>query len=174
MCFPCVSTHSHPKVAASFALYFSLSAIEFQHTATRRWLRTVVSGNSFDKSCFNTQPPEGGCALTNTSAMNTLWFQHTATRRWLLVIMSLPCDCPFSFNTQPPEGGCIPKNLNTSLVLWFQHTATRRWLRTMTASGAESVKFQHTATRRWLLIWRSIGSPRYNSFNTQPPEGGCQ
>ena len=33
--------------------------------------------------------------------------------------------------------------------------------------------FQHTATRRWLLNAISTFIYVFNSFNTQPPEGGC-
>ena len=76
----------------------------------------------------------------------------------------------------------------------FQHTATRRWLpqqgdaiRNITGVSTHShpkvaaispsqysglLRFQHTATRRWLhgVLGLMINM---NSFNTQPPEGGC-
>ena len=54
----------------------------FQHTATRRWLLKTRKGR-FASCGFNTQPPEGGCKRP----------------RWLI-------DSWRSFNTQPPEGGC--------------------------------------------------------------------
>ena len=101
-----VSTHSHPKVAAIPIFRLSHLHSSFQHTATRRWLRT-------NKKMHNV----------------LLMFQHTATRRWLQPVKynidgepsvsthSHPkvaavrfridimyCTC---FNTQPPEGGCI-------------------------------------------------------------------
>ena len=59
--FSQVSTHSHPKVAA-YQDRKLLRLIQFQHTATRRWLliRYPVRGIG-------------------------LMFQHTATRRWLLL-----------------------------------------------------------------------------------------
>ena len=100
-------------------------------------------------TCFNTQPPEGGCIKPI--------FNH------LLLI---------SFNTQPPEGGCNKESkmefnsyqvsthshpkvaaraLNPfSSSIWFQHTATRRWLPPVFFCHKRYVKFQHTATRRWL------------------------
>ena len=86
-----VSTHSHPKVAAVKVLDL-MTLTEFQHTATRRWLRfnldvyrrqgdvsthshPKVAANA-DKAAwkssyrFNTQPPEGGCIGTRpTSAV---------------------------------------------------------------------------------------------------------
>ena len=55
---------------------------------------------------FNTQPPEGGCHMTNVVSIRSFMFQHTATRRRL---PDLPVKKPFGkngFNTQPPEGGC--------------------------------------------------------------------
>ena len=122
-----VSTHSHPKVAAF---------LSFTHGSSR--------------TCFNTQPPEGGC-------MDLL---RAASR----------CG---GFNTQPPEGGCRsgrhargerndvsthshPK-VAAQIILsckWltgvFQHTATRRWLHPNNNAEVGFSVFQHTATRRWL------------------------
>ena len=56
-------------------------------------------------SSFNTQPPEGGCELS----------QYSPQKR-------------SSFNTQPPEGGCIKIRLSDSQLAKFQHTAARRRL----------------------------------------------
>ena len=55
----CVSTHSHPKVAAGTIIQFASNAL-FQHTATRRWLQPSAETTDILMS-FNTQPPEGGC-----------------------------------------------------------------------------------------------------------------
>ena len=55
--------------------------ILFQHTAARRRLGPVATRRS-SKSCFNTQPPEGG---------------------WPTV--KIGDRLPHCFNTQPPEGG---------------------------------------------------------------------
>ena len=57
-----VSTHSHPKVAASGSA-FSRPNSTFQHTATRRWLQRRPP-DFRTRLRFNTQPPEGGCAGT--------------------------------------------------------------------------------------------------------------
>ena len=99
-----------------------------------------------------------------------------------------------SFNTQPPEGGCdftifslsrcnvsthshpkVAANTNTKIkysILMFQHTATRRWLQSNALTPDYIGEFQHTATRRWLQC-AIILSKEQASFNTQPPEGGC-
>ena len=112
--------------------------MKFQHTATRRWLRKffrllttiyLVSTHSHPKvaaqanqcgqtviSCFNTQPPEGGCEyIVSGFSFNS------------------------GFNTQPPEGGCAPVLHFIFLLLKFQHTATRRWLLSVTRYGILSI-----------------------------------
>ena len=58
--------------------------LRFQHTATRRWLLRCRRCACACRTCFNTQPPEGGCGGV-----------HPLHSR-------LSC-----FNTQPPEGGCF-------------------------------------------------------------------
>ena len=61
-----------------------------------------------DRRGFNTQPPEGGCKLSQN-------------------IVNEVID---SFNTQPPEGGCPFTRSVNDFASRFQHTATRRWLHT--------------------------------------------
>ena len=54
-----VSTHSRPKAAALAGLACVIPT-QFQHTAARRRLHRRLNA-SRRVSCFNTQPPEGGC-----------------------------------------------------------------------------------------------------------------
>ena len=120
-------------------------------------------------------------------------FQHTAARRRLIY----PCyhrTGKRRFNTQPPEGGCfcsmvtgtvdavsthsrpkaaVKQQKSLDAEYKFQHTAARRRLVGMALLSVYVVMFQHTAARRRLkgnsfccIVWKS--------FNTQPPEGGCQ
>ena len=121
--------------------------------------------------CFNTQPPEGGCACPALKA-----------GAWM------------GFNTQPPEGGCPSSTAAPAGHCGFQHTAARRRLPTglidristvdvsthsrpkaaawFRAALRSPLAFQHTAARRRLP--RSRQSPFAKPcFNTQPPEGGC-
>ena len=129
---------------------FVASLTGFQHTATRRWLHCSTKWFHYAAK-----------------------FQHTATRRWLL-------KQKYSIRKQNKK---------------FQHTATRRWLRALLTSLSDVLTFQHTATRRWLRLLTepmltscdvsthshpkvaAFGipflHPKGNSFNTQPPEGGC-
>ena len=121
----CVSTHSHPKVAAF-----------------------GIGRGAIEKAGFNTQPPEGGCisdsggsssdsvsthshpkvaALLAAISADGVEFQHTATRRWLRCSYCISYRTS-GFNTQPPEGGCMAASLRMMAIRMFQHTATRRWL----------------------------------------------
>ena len=80
---------------------------------------------------------------------------------------------PSSFNTQPPEGGCVNFSKTRTTFLTFQHTATRRRLLVFLRAWIHALPFQHTAARRRLHHqYGLIGT--VNSFNTQPPEGGCK
>ena len=102
-----VSTHSHPKVAAEFCA-FLVRLNKFVSTHSHPKVAAVSRQNSLrQRSCFNTQPPEGGCPHAALLFPETYRFQHTATRRWL----------PLSLPTRAAKSG-------------FQHTATRRWLHT--------------------------------------------
>ena len=77
-------------------------------------------------------------------------FQHTAARRRLLVQI-----------------------LISQFRIWFQHTAARRRLLGVSNSDGQKLLFQHTAARRRLHSIRFKLLLSSLSFNTQPPEGGC-
>ena len=122
-----VSTHSHPKVAATSSSTQFSTLEQFQHTATRRWLletKTVtftvgaVSTHSHPKvaandrrhcgkapRCFNTQPPEGGCAIDVDELILLISFNTQPPEGGCLFI-GFKAFSHASFNTQPPEGGC--------------------------------------------------------------------
>ena len=143
----------------------------FQHTAARRRLPLSSLSVSATCACFNTQPPEGGCAVPTLISQLLREFQHTAARRRLQLANKSAHECvPFqhtaarrrllqsrtkvgkngSFNTQPPEGGCVSglklqmpgKRFNTQPPEGGCHALS---VRPLTPQG----------------------------FNTQPPEGGC-
>ena len=119
----------------------------FQHTAARRRLAceilfrrhgAFVSTHSRPKAaeltmlrvasrtCFNTQPPEGGCTV---------------------ILFSFSCGkC---FNTQPPEGGWSMVGVS-GIEKLFQHTAARRRLFFWSKEWRSYTQFQHTAARRRL------------------------
>ena len=146
------------------------SCLSFQHTAARRRLLdlnlesslVVVSTHSRPKaaacpslednpvlSCFNTQPPEGGCAPPPPEKTPKRLFQHTAARRRLRRIQKNTARrC--RFNTQPPEGGCAVTGEQADIIIGFN---------TQPPEGG-------CARPDSCCCWSTC-------FNTQPPEGGC-
>ena len=77
-----VSTHSRPKAAAAQSyhgnLYFDVSTHSRPKAAA-----DIIPFFAIFPTCFNTQPPEGGCSnLCYIYSRNHL-FQHTAARRRL-------------------------------------------------------------------------------------------
>ena len=124
------------------------------------------------RCCFNSQPPEGGC------------FKESQRQR-----------VRWCFNSQPPEGGCWVYREIVGESEMFQLTAARRRLPRPGELRYCATVFQLTAARRRLptrarRFFRSstvsthsrpkaaapIHTHSYygnNSFNSQPPEGGC-
>ena len=120
--------------------------------------------------CFNTQSPEGGCVKSSLTNKFLKLFQHTAARRrlrnWLEISVSIAC-----FNTQPPEGGCKGQFTFDTQGLVSTHSRPKAAALSTSPSGLYFL-FQHTAARRRLPTERQRREWE-NSFNTQPPEGGC-
>ncbi len=122
--------------------------------------------------CFNTQPPEGGCSSFCTEVVKFALFQHTAARRRLpLAIFSYRRHQNVSTHSRP-KAAAQEKRKNL-LKCVFQHTAARRRLPTASETVANDREFQHTAARRRLCGFGLDCLPKIQSFNTQPPEGGC-
>ena len=122
-----VSTHSHPKVAGGEGDATAKRMMEFQHTATRRWLAELSDvAKSAMVVSTHSHPKVAGCVLRFTPEP-VVPFQHTATRRWLGKTMRMLA-FRVSFNTQPPEGGWESHKGAIEILKAFQHTATRRWL----------------------------------------------
>ena len=124
--FVLVSTHSHPKVAASLPILNVLYPHSFNTQPPEGGCLLFCVG-IYLMTCFNTQPPEGGClfglSITPLQIVSThshpkvaafclRWSFFSATvsthshpkvaaSKFRLTIFAL-----LSFNTQPPEGGC--------------------------------------------------------------------
>jgi len=131
--------------------------IKFQHTAARRRLDDDVY-RPYVHIGFNTQPPEGGCALCQ-------WDSRTQN----------------SFNTQPPEGGC-QHNALALIVQTCVSTHSRpkaAVLRDKLTCGHSG--FQHTAARRRLYQSGRVLSAGIVSTHSRPKaavsprfEAGCK
>ena len=127
--------HRFQHTAARRRLLFTINQrrrnFKFQHTAARRRLPSDNLSRLSSWSCFNTQPPEGGCYQERVKRVIVQLFQHTAARRRLL-----PAIRPATSRSE------------------FQHTAARRRLPLMDDVNAKVSKFQHTAARRRLpQVW---------------------
>ena len=167
----------------------------FQHTATRRWLPEILQGqgdldkvstHSHPKVAAIRKPMSKNLTLVSTHShpkvaaserllwsYGTIWFQHTATRRWLLIQSCPIFDFIACFNTQPPEGGCWQVKANLSTFTKFQHTATRRWLLAILYPYCTIILVSTHSHPKVAALRIHDSNNRNNSFNTQPPEGGC-
>ena len=168
---PLVSTHSHPKVAASALVNLGGFLRGFQHTATRRWLPSWSSSSSITAS-FNTQPPEGGCMVcvcfavlvvvvsthshpkvaaqtkhVDFACQNVSTHSHPKVAARYCIRFSRPDHC---FNTQPPEGGCGINPFYPFYVKSFNTQPPEGGCKRKFPLLSTNTTFQHTATRRWL------------------------
>ena len=126
-----VSTHSRPKAAG---------------------YRNCTTADT--RSCFNTQPPEGGWKLASVSGLNSTRFQHTAARRRLVKTRyDLWSVCMFQHTAARRR--LEPLTMLWSRVNMFQHTAARRRLEKILDKHHPGWEFQHTAARRRLDRWIS-------------------
>ena len=142
-----VSTHSHPKVAAT-SLTVAVYQQMFQHTATRRWLQNTLK-NQPSRMCFNTQPPEGGCpCLRKQNRENT------------------------SFNTQPPEGGCVVAGRPGTGKTVSTHSHPKVAAKNTQFGQRLTICF-NTQPPEGGCAFGCTSRGQAHSFNTQPPEGGC-
>ena len=149
LCSNTVSTHSRAKAAANNRRISPLLSSVSTHSRTKAAASLQVK-TLFKLIGFNTQPHEGGCAITPVVSSHAAWFQHTAARRRLPIII-IPCSAMIGFNTQPHEGGC-----------------SRHCDRHFGQNGFNTQPHEGGCflTANFQLFTKS--------FNTQPHEGGCQ
>ena len=71
-----VSTHSHPKVAAPFLIgrEFNHGVSTHSHPKVAAMLEMVIS---LATACFNTQPPEGGCKISQAQIASLTVSTHS-------------------------------------------------------------------------------------------------
>ena len=145
-----VSTHSRPKAAAC---------------ARARDLARTRS--------FNTQPPEGGCALGPVIFnLCSLVSTHSRPKAAASILPWMTITC-HGFNTQPPEGGCSKRYASTHASRMFQHTAARRRLHRYHSSVRFSVRVSTHSRPKAAAVGTKRARWKLSCFNTQPPEGGC-
>ena len=89
--------------------------------------------------CFNTQPPEGGCEHRHRHELINIGVSTHSRPKAAADIASPSIPADHRFNTQPPEGGCkeIDRSLHAGYT--FQHTAARRRLPQADVAGRVTV-----------------------------------
>ena len=145
---------------------------KFPHTAIRRWLPYHMAKLHNRFRCFNTQPPEGGCAGSFTRNIKSVLFQHTATRRRLLHAMCQDVANQAVSTHSRPKAAAIVHFADGKLTNVSTHSRTEaaasplifnlRRLRVSTHSRTEAA-----AKNSHYIPIDNI------SFNTQPHGGGC-
>ena len=168
--------------------------MQFQHTATRRWLpactRLLIQNWGFQHTATRRWLQLPFYLITESKL-----FQHTATRRWLPVSETQRITNSAGFNTQPPEGGCLLDKISAAILKLFQHTATRRWLpctqgRRLFVFDVSTHSHPKVAAKKNQVVFLVVRVSTHShpkvaalqmcqyktvffGFNTQPPEGGC-
>ena len=100
-----VSTHSHPKVAASASLANACFHAGFNTQPPEGGCASVHPQRNLG-ICFNTQPPEGGCTSAGHCQFNVIGFNTQPPEGGCKRLITANI-LPVCFNTQPPEGGCF-------------------------------------------------------------------
>ena len=78
------------------------------------------------------------------------------------------------FNTQPPEGGCCSSIFKHSSSVKFQHTAARRRLLRLNRGTCLGISVSTHSRPKAAAFFITSFACTILSFNTQPPEGGCE
>ena len=139
-----------------------LISVRFQLTAARRRLRPHHVLHTQLGWCFNSQPPEGGCAGLGLQSPELNGFNSQPPEGGCQE-NHLHRRGQERFNSQPPEGGCSVLSAVTSPNAGFQLTAARRRLRA-TAFLRRSNQPVSTHSRPKAAAKKSAGSSLTASF----------
>ena len=145
----------------------------FQHTAARRRLLVfntpIATKHRFQYTAARRRLRHKTAPVADTGKVST----HSRPKAAAPAAMRF-LRLALSFNTQPPEGGCLWLGGCGERRELFQHTAARRRLRAQPSSSIlASVVSTHSRPKAAAPI-SGAAWHRGGSFNTQPPEGGCQ
>ena len=167
-----VSTHSHPKAAATMPCASS-PILPFQHTAARRRLLallcslvvlTLVSTRSRAKAAALNDKIIRGCSTVSThSRVEAAAFDFQSLHRLLLV------------STHSRVEAAAKKRLfSIKSIFLFQHTAAWRRLPGFCSNNAKSSSVSTHSRVEAAASLKVIISSVLNGFNTQPRGGGCE
>ena len=142
-----VSTHSRPKAAGHFINAFRVCAFGFNTQPPEGGWAKSQTKKKGDSVSTHSRPKAAGACLQDDLIVDV--FQHTAARRRLGGGPSFLCQNMRCFNTQPPEGG------------WDEFLNIKAVSAVSTHSRPKAAGFNLFS---WLF--------KISGFNTQPPEGG--
>ena len=103
---------------------------------------------------------------------DTVRFQHTATRRWLLGDTSRSSTCHNVSTHSHPKVAAFIFSFSSLLLIVSTHSHPK-----VAAQGKNEkphrFKVSTHSHPKVAAIFNRAFCPQQNSFNTQPPEGGC-
>ena len=143
-----VSTHSRPKAAVG-----------------------VPVVKLHDVRCFNTQPPEGGCAQTAPRAIRGKVSTHSRPKAAVSENFASNSTVVSTHSRPKAAGHRVAK---TTGRLRFQHTAARRRLACNPKTSTSSSRFQHTAARRRLTGDSGGKTGKPVSTHSRPKAAGAK
>ena len=143
-----VSTHSRPKAAA------------------RRGVALLSQ-----RGCFNTQPPEGGCKKLLQKIYLRLVSTHSRPKAAAINLSLTDNRGLVSTHSRPKAAASSPINarLNSSVST---HSRPKAAASSPINARLNSSVSTHSRPKAAAFCFRHFEIIR-NSFNTQPPEGGC-
>ena len=120
-----VSTHSHPKVAACL-VYLLHHYKLFQHTATRRWLLSVMMTFKSVTGVSTHSHPKVAASRSSLCMPHSLVSTHSHPKVAAVIFCLHSPHQQVSTHSHPKVAATVFTDAKAALV--FQHTATRRWL----------------------------------------------
>ena len=157
-----VSTHSRPKAAGLTAYHRVVCCSVSTHSRPKAAGLSELLPASKQRFGFNTQPPEGGWAVTAATSTTARRFQHTAARRRLATCF-LDDFFYFKFQHTAARRRLVSADGSGNITNLFQHTAARRRLVCEIPTATARSWFQHTAARR-RLVPNNDNSNNWSSF----------
>ena len=142
-----VSTHSRPKAAAHASQTCPRRGVVSTHSRPKA--AAPLSGLRVSvMSCFNTQPPEGGCEKFSKMFKKQKVSTHSRPKAAASATANRHSSPIVSTHSRPKAAATkifcgVPDSR-------FQHTAARRRLHHDAVRGVAAQRFQHTAARRRL------------------------
>ena len=123
-----VSTHSRPK-AAAWRINTTVAGLSCFNSQPPKGGCAVTVAHGLGGASFNSQPPKGGCPSLTYNCDGMRQFQLTAAQR-RLPFRWRPNGAKRSFNSQPPKGGCQSVTIYRQIMFVSTHSRPKAAART--------------------------------------------